>query len=150
MARVRTCPACDTASAASEPFCKCGTSLAFAPEADELHQQVFPEVRDAQSPVRKTRAFLSFPWGEEEIVNEMCVGRDLSLPLAPRIGNILTVSRFHAVISVQDGRLWMRHLSATNATTVRERVLGSGEEVELLNGDEVTFSKALRARVRIS
>ncbi|MGB9619785.1 MAG: FHA domain-containing protein, partial [Armatimonadota bacterium] len=55
-----------------------------------------------------------------------------------------TVSRKHAVITVEDGKVYLEDVGSTNGTTVAGRKLEPGEKAELTDGVEVVFgSQAL-------
>jgi pSer/pThr/pTyr-binding forkhead associated (FHA) protein len=59
------------------------------------------------------------------------------------------VSRRHAELLLEGGKLFVRHLGRTNPTYVNGRKLGDGERTELNDGDEIGFSTQETAVVRI-
>jgi len=152
MARIRRCHVCGQANLAAEPFCQCGTSLAFVPETEEgdAHQQptaAAPTTREAP----RSRVHLLFPWGEVEVSDRLPIGRDPAFSaLGHRLAPLLSVSRHHAEVYLQEGRVWVRHLGENNPTYVGARaLLVVGDIAELTSGCEVAFSRALVATVRI-
>jgi len=152
MARIRRCDVCGQANLAAEPFCQCGTSLAFVPETEEgdAHQQptaAAPTTREAQ----RSSVHLLFAWGEVEVSDRLAIGRDPAFSaLADRLAPLGTVSRRHAEVYLQGGSVWVRHLSKENPTYIGARaLLAVGEIAELTSGCEVAFSRALIATVKI-
>ena len=173
MARVKICAAegCGHANDADGFFCKgvlrdgqvCGAPIDDLPEAetDAAADVVRGAARDKHeeappAPARTTReipvrqASLDFPWGPEPINGRLAVGRDWAFsPLAGRLQTAPTVSRVHAELHFDGARLVVRHLGQANPTYVQGRPLATGESLELVHGDEVSFSQDLRVRVRI-
>ncbi|MBX6312044.1 MAG: FHA domain-containing protein [Isosphaeraceae bacterium] len=72
------------------------------------------------------------------------IGRDPSCHLR---STSLTVSRFHAAISLREGRASLRDLGTTNGTLLNRRLL-RGQEVALSDGDRLQIGP-LRFRVAI-
>src|SRR5438874_2924847 len=58
------------------------------------------------------------------------IGRDPNLPLSLDFGHI---SRLHAEVYLQDGKLMIRDLDSTNGTHINQKVVE--EPVELKHGD---------------
>ena len=129
------CPVCHTPNPPSETYCiDCGFMLSSEPvEAGET-----PETPQVGSLVTSdgTREFALKP-------GESTVGRqDADVLLAHN-----TVSRKHATITVEDGKVYVEDAGSTNGTTVAGRKLDAGERVELADGAEVVFgSQALRLK----
>jgi len=150
MARIKRCNVCRQANLAAEPFCQCGTSLAFVPETEEgdTHQEPTPAAPTTrEAPRSKVR--LLFPWGEVEVSDRLAIGRDQAFSaLANRLAPLDTVSGRHAEIYREQGSVWLRHLSHTNPTYIGARALVVvGDIAELTSGCEVAFSRALVATV---
>jgi hypothetical protein len=167
MARVKVCPSCRNENAASQPFCaNCDFALADvditvveimaaeASAAPTISETVEPksavgtwreEVPAERSGVRAT---LLFPWGEVRVVDTLLVGRENS-PLADHLEALNYVSRAHAEIYVDEGKLYVRDLHSRNFTYVNGERIGT-QPVALTEGDELAFSRHLVARVRLS
>lgn len=126
------CPVCHTPNPPSETYCiDCGFLLSSEPiEAGETLET--PMVGTLVT-VDGTREFTLKP-------GENTVGRqDADVLLSHN-----TVSRKHAVIVAEDGRVWVEDVGSTNGTTVAGRKLEPGEKMELTDGVEIVFgSQAL-------
>jgi len=121
------CPVCHSQNAPSETYCTdCGFLLSSKPE-----EQV--ELAELQ-PV----AMLVSRDGLREFAlheGENTVGRqDADVLLTHN-----TVSRRHALITVEDGKAYVEDLGSTNGTYVSGKKLEPGEKVEVADGTEVVF-----------
>jgi pSer/pThr/pTyr-binding forkhead associated (FHA) protein len=83
-----------------------------------------------------------------EVNARLGIGRDAAFsPIAANLGEF--VSRRHAEVLLECGKLFVRHLGQTNPTYVNGRKLGDSEQTELVDGDELGFSTQEIAVVRI-
>ncbi len=126
------CPVCHTPNPPSETYCiDCGFMLSSEPvEVGEMPET--PQVGSLATP-DGTREFALKPGGNT-------VGRqDADVLLSHN-----TVSRKHATITVEDGKVLVEDVGSTNGTTVAGKKLEPGENVEIADGAEVVFgSQAL-------
>lgn len=176
MARVKICPNpnCGGRNAPSAPFCiepGCGFALADVDVVDEslaektdsntsegretafsgmLPPDVSREDR-AREPASRRKAALTFPWGETEIGETLFVGRDSSFSM---LGDLLEnegyvkVSRKHAELYLEDGKLYVRDVGSTNGTFVNGQRI-ENRPIPLSNGDQLGFSSQLVATVHL-
>ncbi len=127
------CPVCHTPNPPSETYCiDCGFLLASDPVAAGEVEET-PSLGTLVT-ADGTREFPLKP-------GQNAVGRqDADILLMHS-----TVSRRHAVVTVEDGKVFVEDLGSTNGTTVDGRKLEPNERVELSDGREVVFgSQALR------
>lgn len=119
------CPVCKTFNPAGVMFCvDCGLIFdrALPDDAFGAPKVELPRLVDAS--------------GREHTIRpgRNAVGREGDIVLAdPR------VSRRHAAITMEQGRLTMEDLGSTNGTTVNGEPLAPGKTVELRPGDKVAF-----------
>jgi hypothetical protein len=169
VAHVKICPSCGNENPSNQSFCakvECGFVLAdveitVAQEA-AVEAAVAPTISDAveitqpagtwreppSSEQSHLTATLTFPWGNVRIEETLLVGRENS-PLADHLEHLGYVSRAHAEVYVEKGKLYVRDLHSTNHTYVNGDKIGT-QPVTLTDGDEVAFSRHLIARVRLS
>lgn len=161
--RAKVCPNCKHRNPTRAPFCEqpgCGVDMSSV-EVTALDQvPLAPSVVASGSASRtnvnrdgtvrdepdRRRAFLAFPWGEEEVKNLLFVGRDPDLsPLAARIeqAGLRWVSGKHAEVFLEDGRLYVRDVGSTNGTYLNGERIEPLQPFELANGDQVSFSRRL-------
>jgi hypothetical protein len=175
VARVKICPNpnCGGKNAPSAPFCiepGCGFALADVDVVDEslaeknvsstsegleaFSETLPPDVAHedrARDPPSRRKAALAFPWGETEIGETLFVGRDSSFSM---LGNILEnegyvkVSRKHAELYLEDGKLYVRDVGSTNGTFVNGQRI-ENRPISLSNGDQLSFSSQLIATVHL-
>lgn len=121
------CPVCHTPNPPAEVYCMdCGFLLSSTPEERMEGFEVSPP------------AILVTRDGTREFtlrIGENTVGRqDADVLLTHN-----TVSRKHAVVTVEDGKVYVEDIGSTNGTFVDGRKLDPGQRVELANGAEVVF-----------
>jgi hypothetical protein len=161
-----TCPRCGAQFAFRRPdsfFCDmCGASLGRA-GADVIHpptesmvqpdavvqQDVYayarsPEPAQARLVVQESQTTLHLPQGKVEII----IGRDDPISnLFPDIdltdygGDKAGVSRQHARILFQSGRIFLEDRNSTNRTYLNEQPLEPWQPYPLHNGDEIRFGR---------
>jgi hypothetical protein len=150
--------------------CKCPLGDADVVEVSTLSPdaspgtQTAPDRDDAEPTPRapaptslsddRVRAVLTFPWGDVDVCGVLLVGRDPKLsPLGAQLERegerYRWVSRQHAEIFDDDGRLHVRDMGSKNGTYVNGKLL-DGRPVALFDGDVVAFSRRLVATVRLS
>lgn len=162
MARMKVCPVCGHRNRPGELECEQDrVPLGDVPLTDEAEASGQKEdfgSEPIRPPDRTTRegawsaacATLEFPWGEVEVRDRLNVGRDPEFsPLAHRLADNYYVSRRHAEVFVKEGFLYIRHLGTTNPTYHNGKPIEAGAAVELADGDEISFSRYLTARVRL-
>jgi pSer/pThr/pTyr-binding forkhead associated (FHA) protein len=161
MARVKVCLSCQYQNPAGQPFCVgCGFSLADvvisdAPTISEPTDQSLRAGTWREAPLVVQAGpcpVLKFPWGDVEVAETLFIGRDPSIsPLAERINQdgFGWVSRKHAEIYVDEGKLYIRDVGSKNGTYVNGERLAT-QPVVLADGDQIAFSKRLVAHVRLS
>ena len=94
------------------------------------------------------KAALEFPWGQVEVGDRLNIGRDPDFsPLAHRLADNDNVSGRHAELFLKEGILHVRHVGTMNPTYVRGDAIKPGEEIMLADGDEISFSRHLTAKV---
>lgn len=124
------CPVCGTENAPSEQYCgNCGFLLASTPET---------EVAVASG----NEARLTDASGEREYFlkeGENTVGRENTDVLL----NDGTVSRRHAIITLEGGKCSVQDLGSTNGTFVAGQQIRGEEKAELADGGEVKFGSAV-------
>lgn len=159
MARIKVCPVCGHRNRLDELECeRDGVSLADVQVKDEAEAaEPKPLLSTNGEPPRATtrentwmtaRAVLVFPWGRVEVSDHLNVGRDPEFsPLADRLADNEYVSGRHAEVFLRSGILHVRHVGTTNRTYVRGSPIEPGEDVMLADGDEIGFSRYLRATV---
>ena len=121
------CPVCRTANPPSETYCiDCGflltgqpVEIAEMPEMQEVGRLITPD---------GTREFPLKP-------GENSVGRESADVLLSHN----TVSRKHASVTVEDGKVIVADAGSTNGTYVDGKKLEPGAEVELKDGSDVVF-----------
>jgi pSer/pThr/pTyr-binding forkhead associated (FHA) protein len=126
-AMTQPCPVCGTPNGPSERYCQdCG--LMFGSTAEVV--EPLPDM--AQSP-----RLVAMADGKEFALNPGAnsVGRDAAdiLIVDP------TVSRRHAQVILDGGRLLVEDFGSTNGTKVGDRRLAAGEQVPAGNGDTIRF-----------
>jgi len=127
------CPVCRTPNPPSETYCMdCGFLMSSAPVAlVDMPEQVSVGKLVTSDGTRE------FPLNPG--VNT--VGRENSDVLLTHA----TVSRKHATITVENGKVYVEDAGSTNGTYVAGKKIGPGEKIELEGGCEVTFgSMALK------
>lgn len=168
MARVKICPSCQHQNAPDHPFCLgCGFSLAdveisdAAPEPAATATVSEPiEQPDRIGTWRETSApertgpcpVLKFPWGDVEVAETLFIGRDPDIsPLAQQIdqNGFGWVSRRHAEIYVDHGKLYVRDVGSFNGTYINGARIAT-QPVVLADGDQISFSQRLVATVCLS
>lgn len=168
MARVKTCPSCQHDNRPDQPFCAgCGFSLAdvemsvveHVPVAESTIEEASNECLSDGKTDRAISAeeigrhpVLKFPWGDVEVADTLFVGRDPSISsLAEQIEleGLGWVSRRHAEIYLDEGKLYVRDVGSTNGTYVNGARIAT-QPVLLADGDQVSFSHRLVATVRLS
>lgn len=121
-----TCPVCHTENAPGEKYCgDCGFLLSSTPGNGEI---AVPGEQPRLLDPSAQREYLLKP-GENSIGRE---GADVLLSNP-------TVSRRHALITLDDGKCWIEDSGSTNGTFVAGRQLSLGERVELDDGAELKF-----------
>jgi hypothetical protein len=125
--------------------------LVDVPLTDEAAAALGPKKDfDSEPADPRVRTTLEFPWGEVEVKDRLNVGRDPEFsPLAHKIANNDYVSRRHAEVFVKEGFLYIQHLGTTNPTYLNGKPIEAEATVELADGDEISFSRHLTARVRL-
>lgn len=123
---VLTCPVCQTGNMAGEMYCQdCGYLLSGGAQAVQPlpDSSTLPRLVDAD--------------GAEMLLSEgsNSVGRDAADILLPHP----TVSRAHAAVTLQQGRVHVQDSGSTNGTSVSGRRLTAGEAVEAFDGDTMKF-----------
>ncbi|QSZ43106.1 FHA domain-containing protein [Sulfurimonas aquatica] len=89
---------------------------------------------------------LQFPWGEYKIADYLWIGRikpapqDMTKELEKNFKNI---SRNHAQISVDDGKLYIVDLESTNGTFVNSQRIIPNQKVELTQESTLKLAKDL-------
>jgi len=160
MARMKVCPVCGHRNRLDELECERDrVSLADVP-AKDVAEAAEPKLAvgvERQRPPRATtrekawgaaKAALEFPWGRAEVGDRLNIGRDPEFsPLAERLADNDYVSGRHAELFLKEGILHVRHVGTTNGTYVRGEPIKPGEDVMLADGDEISFSRHLSARV---
>ncbi|MGQ9454663.1 MAG: FHA domain-containing protein [Armatimonadota bacterium] len=127
MAAKVECPVCHSPNPPSETYCvDCGFLLSSEPEEIiEVSQAEQVGVLVTQD---GTREFALHP-------GENTVGRQDSDILLTHN----TVSRKHAIITIDDGRVYIEDVGSTNGTFVNGHKLEPGERLELTDDAEVVF-----------
>lgn len=168
MARVKICPSCKHENSPDHPFCAgCSFVLADTEISESVPAPTIEPTEPAplaglaqeqQAPRSGTwreasnaRPLLKFPWGDVEVAATLFVGRDPDIsPLAQRIerDGFGWVSRKHAEVYVEEGKLYVRDVGSANGTFVNGARLGT-QPVVLADGDQVSFSQRLVAVVRL-
>ncbi len=125
------CPVCHTPNPPAEVYCMdCGFLLSSTPEERMEEFEVSPP------------AVLVTQDGTREFtlrVGENTVGRqDADVLLTHN-----TVSRKHAVVTLEDGKVYVEDIGSTNGTFVGGKKLEPGQRVELANSAEVVFGNQL-------
>ncbi len=126
-AMTQPCPVCGTPNGPAERYCQdCG--LMFGSTAEVV--EPLPDM--AQMP-----RLVAMSDGKEYSLNPgvNTVGRDAAdlLIVDP------TISRRHAQVTLENGRLLVEDLGSTNGTKVGDRRLAAGEQVPAGNGDIIRF-----------
>lgn len=95
------------------------------------------------------RFVLGTPWGECPLTTPVVdIGREVG-PFASRLAGYLTVSRRHAILRVEaSGRLFVVDHNSSNGTFKNATRIDPNAAVELIVGDQVSFSKSLTFDVR--
>lgn len=122
-----TCPVCQTANAPSETYCSdCGFLLSGSPIV----------VEEMPTPAEVGK-FVTSDGAREFILKagENAVGRENADILLSHG----TVSRKHAKVVVDGGRIYVEDSGSTNGTFVDGKRLSAEETVDLADGDEVVF-----------
>ena len=155
MANVRICPVCGFANVPSVYFCEgnvkggmCGSSLIQAKIVSSTESNIRCESQSTTTisgpPVNPR---LIFPWGSVFVGERLGVGRDpLFSQIAKDIVEIRTVSRRHAELICRDSQVWVRDMGSMNGTYVNGAKV---QETELFDGDRVSFSNGLIAKLEI-
>lgn len=167
MARVKICSSCQHHNPAEQPFCvSCGFALADVEISDAAPDQVAPTLSEPASQPQRAgtwreaptsdqtspRPVLKFPWGDIEVAETLFIGRDPEIsPLAQQIDQegFGWVSRKHAEVYLDDGKLYVRDVGSANGTYVNGTRIAT-QPVALADGDKVAFSQRLVATVRLS
>jgi pSer/pThr/pTyr-binding forkhead associated (FHA) protein len=126
-AMTQPCPVCGTPNGPGERYCQdCG--LMFGSTAEVV--EPLPDM--AQSP-----RLVAMADGKEFALNPGAnsVGRDAADILIVDA----TVSRRHAQVTLEGGRLLIEDFGSTNGTKVGDRRLAAGEQVPAGNGDTIRF-----------
>lgn len=125
------CPVCGTENVPTEKYCgDCGFLLSSTPG-----EPVSPEATSAQVKLVDTigqREFLLRP-GQNTVGRE---GADVLL-------GDPTVSRKHAVITLEDSKCFIEDLGSTNGTYVDGVLIPKGEKQQLRDGAEVKFGNTV-------
>ncbi|MDH7603023.1 MAG: FHA domain-containing protein [Armatimonadota bacterium] len=121
------CPVCHTSNPPAETYCMdCGFLLTSQPEEQGVELEMRPP------------AVLVTTDGTREFalhVGQNTVGRqDADVLLTHN-----TVSRKHAVITVEDSKVYVEDIGSTNGTYVGGSKLNPGQKVELTDGAEIVF-----------
>ena len=151
MARVKRCEVCGKESPPNELFCPspCGSSLAFVPESDAPASGAAATPAALSHPSTTSHFELVFSWGAVAIGDRLRIGRDGAFSaIADQIIDMKTVSGRHAEVFTDAGTVKIRHISETNPTYVEGRPMAPGEVLEVTDGCDLAFSRALRATVR--
>ena len=124
------CPVCQTENAPNETYCgECGFLLTSTPgeEAPEFETAAQPKLVDSA--------------GREYFLREgeNTVGREAADVL---LGDP-TVSRRHAVITSEGGKVSVSDLGSTNATYAAGIQVQANDRVEIVDGDELKFGSAV-------
>ena len=91
---------------------------------------------------------LRFSFGEIEINGSFGIGRDPEFsPIAARITDMNMVSRRHAEVKMSGEKLTVIDKNSTNKVKVNGQVIASETPVLLREGDELSFSSQLQAKV---
>ncbi len=142
-----TCPRCGAQLEPDSLFCDmCGASLgrADAVQHDVSAGTPSPEPVQSRLFVQESQTTLHLPQGKAEIV----IGRaDPISDLYPDIdltdygGDKAGVSRQHARIFFQGGRIFLEDRNSTNHTYLNEQPLEPWQPYPLHNGDEIRFGR---------
>lgn len=91
---------------------------------------------------------LEFPWGTVLVTpGGLIVGRDFADGCGDQIDTFDNVSRRHARISLEGGRLFVEDLESTNGTTVNGTPVRPDQRAPLADGDVLGFGNRLRVTV---
>lgn len=93
---------------------------------------------------------LSFPWGEYTVLENLWLGRMKPAPkeIADALeANFKNVSRNHAQLSVDEGKLYVMDLESTNGTFVDSKRIGVYEKTELSQGSILKLAKDLEITI---
>jgi len=120
------CPVCQTQNSPLEVWCQeCGFLLGSTP-GEEIRSD--RSLRPRLTTLDGTQDF-ALKEGENSVGRE-----DADVLLSDK-----TVSRRHACLWVENGRVWVEDIGSTNGTQVAGQPLPTGERRELKDGDEVRF-----------
>ena len=124
------CPVCQTENAPNEMYCgECGFLLTSTPgeEAPEFEAAAQPKLVDSA--------------GREYFLREgeNTVGRESADVL---LGDP-TVSRRHAVITLEGGKVWVTDLGSTNGTYAAGVQIQANDKAEVKDADELKFGSAV-------
>lgn len=124
------CPVCRTENAPNEMYCgECGFLLTSTPgeEAPEFEPAAQAKLVDSA--------------GREYFLREgeNTVGRESADVLL----SDQTVSRRHAVITLEGGKVWVTDLGSTNGTYAAGVQVQPNDKVEIVNSDELKFGSAV-------
>ena len=125
-----TCPICKTENAPNEKYCgECGFLLSSTPVEEAV-------VADTSSVPRLTDSS-----GREYLLHEgeNSIGRESADVLLADP----TVSRKHAVLTIEGAKCWIEDLGSSNGTYADGKRVESGERVEVTDGAEVKFGSAV-------
>jgi pSer/pThr/pTyr-binding forkhead associated (FHA) protein len=132
------CPVCETENAPTEKYCgECGFLLSSTP----IRSGVELEYPTAPCRLVDPASGREFPLKE----GENSIGRESTDVLLADP----TVSRRHAVLTVEADKCWIEDLGSTNGTYVAGTQLQPGERTELSDGTELKVGSAVLT-VRIS
>lgn len=97
---------------------------------------------------REPQFRLRFFFGEIEVNEYLAIGRDpVFSPIARHIMHLDRVSRRHAEIRIDGGRIVLRDNGSTNRVLVNGQVIAAETAVVVREGDEIHFSGQLVATV---
>lgn len=103
--------------------------------------------------INETKAgewILTFPWMEYTVLNHLWIGRIKPAPkeIADALeANFKNVSRNHAQLSVEEGKLYVVDLESTNGTFVDSKRIGIHEKTELIQGSILRLAKDLEITI---
>ena len=122
-----SCPVCETENLPGDTYCQdCGFLLGSASVVEAL-----PDLSTVPHLVATDAAGNEYPLNE----GANGVGRESGEVLL----SDLTVSRDHAAVILEEGRVFVEDHGSTNGSRVAEQRLAAGQRVEVFEGDEVRF-----------
>jgi pSer/pThr/pTyr-binding forkhead associated (FHA) protein len=156
----RTCSVCGYANLPGEQFCKgCGVQLAPLASTPPPLPSKLPLSTSSTSPpllppsleqparqlvLQDTRQALPLPAGKTELIlGRADVAEEFfpDLDLNPYGGEAAGVSRRHARLSLEAGKVYLEDLNSTNFTFINQQTLFPGKRYLLKSGDEIQLGR---------